>query len=262
MSAIHLECRGPGGDDFAVVAVRGFVVVPESMRRQPGLWWLESENHPHLVIEDSNVLEDVIGPGRLGCWPYCVAAERWNEAAAQHRWLPRSPGPGREPEDQQWRLIENARIEGVRLPSRRTDPTAFASERAPARSLVLRLERGSMAVSYLFAQTALVGAVLMTTLSLAVCAYYLAAVASWLWNLRNGISGREIQDGLVLLLGAFVATWITRRLASKRGVNDATRFRLPDAAWGVRRPLVRLALDAYRIGVALQLLAFAGFAVT
>jgi hypothetical protein len=256
--AIHLVCSSPGGDHFDVVAVRGFIVAPEAMRRQPGLWWLESESHPHLVMEDSKVLEDAIGSGQLGCWPFCVAAERWNEAAAVHRWLPRSPISDQEPEDPFQRVITDSRIEALRLPRRRTDRMTLEIERASMRSPAERLQHGFMAVAYLFGRVGRVPEALLTTVSLAACACYLAAVALWLWSLDDGIDGPEIQDGAVLILAGLIASWITGLFAPKRVSHDGLRFRLPAVAGRERQPLLHLALDAYRAGVVLLLLAFAG----
>jgi hypothetical protein len=260
--AIHLACRSPGGDHFDVVALRGFVVAPDAMRRQPGLWWLESESHPHLVMEDSKVLEDAIGSGRLGCWPYCVPADRWNEAAAQHRWLPRSPVSDREPADPQQRVVTDSRLGAVGLPWRRTDRLAGKTERTSTRSVAVRLHHGSMAVAYLFGQVTRVPVALLTIVSLAACTYYLAAVASWLWGLGDGIGGPEIQDGVVLILAGLIASWITGLFEPKLVSHDGVRFRLPAVVGRERQPLLHLALDAYRAGVVLQLLAFAGFVLT
>jgi hypothetical protein len=256
--AIHLVCSSPGGDHFEVVAVRGFIVAPEPMRRQPGLWWLESENHPHLAMEDSQVLKDAIDSRELGCWPFCVAAERWNEAAALHRWLPRSPTSDKEPEDAFQRVITDSRIDALRLPRRRTERVSLETDRTSMRSAAVRLKQGSMAVAYLFGQAARVPAALLTTVLLAACAYYLAAVASWLWGLGDGIDAPEIQNGVVLILAGLIASWITGLFAPRRVSYDGLGFRLPAVAGLERQPLLHLALDGYKAGVVLQLLAFAG----
>jgi hypothetical protein len=259
--AIHLVCRSPGGDHFDLVAIRGFVVAPEAMRRLPGLWWLQGENYPRLVMEDAKLLEDAIGSVQLGCWPYCVAAERWNEAAAQYSWLPRSPASDREPDDPFQRVITDSRIEAVRLPRQRIDRAAFEFERASMRSPAMRLQHGLMAVAYLFGHVTRGLVALLTTVSLAACAYYLAAVASWLWGLGDGMGGPEMQDGIVLILAGVIAWWITGHFAPKRMRHEGVRFRPPTGAGRDRQPLLHLALDAYRVGVVLQLLAFAGFVV-
>jgi hypothetical protein len=257
----HLVCRSPQGDYFDVVAVRGFVVVPEAMRRQPGLWWLESENHPHLVMEDSRVLEDAIGRARLGCWPYCIAAERWNEAAAQHRWLPRSPVSDREPPDPIEQVITDSRIEALNLPRRRSERIVLEPERTPTYAVAVRLHHGSAAVAYLFGRVARVPAALLATVSFAACAYYLAAVALWLWGLGDGISGPEIQDGAVLILAGLIASWLTGLFAPKLMPNDGVRFRVRGVQGRDPPPLVQVPVAAYRAGVVLQLIAFAGFVV-
>ena len=126
------------------------------------------------------------------------------------------------------------------------------------RSPAVRLQHGSTAVAYLFGQAARVPAALLTTVSVAACAYYLAAVALWLWGLGDGIDGSEIQDGVVLILAGMIASWITGLFAPRRVSHDGLRFRLPAVASRERQPLLHLALDAYRAGVVLQLLAFAG----
>jgi hypothetical protein len=239
--AIHFVCSSPGGDRFDVVAVRGFIVAPEGMRRQPGLWWLETENHPHLVMEDSRVLEDAIGGGQLGCWPFCVAAERWNEAAALQRWLPRSLTSDHEPEDPFQRGITDSRIEALRLPRRRTERMALETEQSSMRSPARRLRQGSIAVAYLFGPVAPVPAALLTTLSLAASAYYLAGVAWWLWGLGDGIDGPQIQDGVVLILAGLIASWITGLFAPRRVYHDGPQFRLPGIGGRERQPLTQLA---------------------
>jgi hypothetical protein len=261
VGAIHLVCRSPAGDRFDVVAFRGFVVAPEPMRRQPGFWWLESEHHPHLVMEDSKLLEEAIGGGQLGCWPSCVAAERWNEAADQHRWVPHSPASDGDLEDPLQRIITDPRIEAVGLPCRRADRTDLEAGQTSMPSLAARLDRGSIAVGYLFGQIARVPRSLLAAVSLAACTYYLAAVAAWLWELVDGISGPEIQHGVVLIVAAMIASWITGLFSPKLGSHDGRRLRVPAARRRERRPLLHLALDAYRAGVILQLLAFAGFFV-
>jgi hypothetical protein len=259
--AIHLVCRSPRGDHFDLVALRGFVVAPEVMRRQPGLWWLESENHPHLVLEDARVLDDAIGKRRLGCWPYCVPADRWNEAAAQHSWLPRSPVSDHDAADPRQRLLMDPRIGALALSWRRTDRMTRETKRLSTRSMAVRLYNGSTAVAYLFGRVARAPAALLAIASLVACAYYLAAVASWLWGLGDGLSGPEVQDGVVLILAGLVASWLTRLFAPKLVSSDGVRYRLPAVEGRERKPLVGLALDAYRAGVVLQLLAFAGFVV-
>jgi hypothetical protein len=257
--AVHLECCSPSGDRFDLVALRGYLVAPEAMRRQPGLWWLESEEHPHLEMEVSRALEDAIGSGRLGCWPYCVPAERWNEAAAQDRWLPRSPVSDGEPPETGQRGLSDPCLDALPLPLRPTDDLPLERDWTPTRSLRERLRDGPATVTYLFAQVVRVPRILLATISLAAGACYLAAVASWLWGLGGGITGQEIQDGVVLVFAALVASWITGLFEERLVSDGGVRFRLPRAEGRDRQPLLHLALDAYRAGVVLQLLAFAGF---
>lgn len=259
VGAVHLECCSPAGDRFDLVALGGYVVAPEAMRRQPGLWWLESERHPHLEMEAARTLEDAIGSGRLGCWPYCIPADRWNEAAAQVRWLPRSAVSDCEPPDAEQRVLTDSRFDALSLPLRQTDYLSLERDCTTTRSVRERLRDGSAAVAYLLAQIARLPRILLATISLAVGAYYLAAVASWLWGLRDGISGHESQAGIVLVLAALVASSITGLFVERLVSDGGVPFRVPRSEGRHRQPLLHLALDAYRAGVAVQLLAFAGF---
>jgi hypothetical protein len=61
---------------------------------------------------------------------------------------------------------------------------------------------------------------------------------------------------------ALVATWITGRFEQQLVSAGGVLVRLPRGEARGRQPLLHLSLDAYRVGVVLQLLAFAGFVLT
>src|SRR5947208_1688329 len=90
MSPLRLICRTPWGEVHDLVALRGYVVVPEVLGHVPPLWWLSDEHHPRLVITEAAVLKHEMGVA-LGRAPYCVSVERWNQSARAEPWLPRVP---------------------------------------------------------------------------------------------------------------------------------------------------------------------------
>jgi hypothetical protein len=262
MRAVHLTYQSPKGEHSDLVAIGEFVVVPEDLRRQPGLWWLEKENHPHLLMEDAKTLEDAVGAIRLGCWPFCVPAARWNKAAAEHPRLPRSPTLDPEPDDPQSPTTEGSRTPRLGQPSRSTPRMEAAAERTPLRCVVIRLNDGRTAVRSLFAPLAWFPRVLLSSASLIGCAYYGAAVASWLWALRGGIDSIDVQGGVALVFAGLFASWITRSLAPRLGSSRSRRHSIRGIAGRGNQPILQLASNVYRAGVALQLLAFTGFIVT
>jgi hypothetical protein len=87
-------------------------------------------------------------------------------------------------------------------------------------------------------------------------AYYLLTAASWLWAVRDGMDSADVQSGVVVLLVGLLLSGITRALWD-RAPNDLAN------AGTVRRvhPIVDTTLGAYRLGISLQVLAFAAFAV-
>jgi len=130
------------------------------------------------------------------------------------------------------------------------------------RPVAERLHQGSLAVRYLFGQLARVPVALLMAVSLAACAYYLSGVSFWLWGLRDGAHGAEIQGGVVLALAGLVVSWITSRFAQKLVSSNGVllRHRGPGSREG--EPLLSLAVGACSAGVMLQLLAFAGLLMT
>jgi hypothetical protein len=257
--AVHLDCRAPSGNRFDVVVIRGHVVAPEAMREQPGLWWLESEDHPHLDMEAARALQEAIGGQGLGCWPYCVPEERWNAAAADSFWLPRTPAPSDFLRDAEHRQVTDQRIEALQLPSDRPDFQWLDSERIPSRTISERLRDGSAAVDHLLELVWRAPGTVLSIISLTTCAFYLAAIGSWLWALHDGLGAAEVDNGVVLLLAAVLLAWITRLFEVRDLSQTGARLRLPRSEGRDRQPLLHLALDGYRTGVVLQLLAFAGF---
>ena len=53
-------------------------------------------------------------------------------------------------------------------------------------------------------------------LALAACVYYVLGTAGWLWSLRDGITGGESQNGLVLILAALLFSGIRGRSGPPR----------------------------------------------
>src|SRR4051812_30458766 len=139
VQAVHLECRAPSGAHFDIVALRGHLVAPEAMRHEPGLWWLESEEYPHLGMEAATALQEAIASRRLGCWPYCVPEDRWNEAAKRTYWLPQTPLCSEFPLDARHRVITDRGLEALELPTGRTDRQGPDTERGASRTIRERL---------------------------------------------------------------------------------------------------------------------------
>jgi hypothetical protein len=255
MTAVRLECCSPRGERFEVVALRGHVVAPETMRRQPGLWWLESENHPRLEMEAAIALEEVIAGLRLGWWPYCVSGERWNAAAAEHRWLPPAPLGNRAALEREQRDLEDPRLASIPLPEIRSDLPRFDEDPSPTATLRERLQDGWNAVAYLLLWLRQVPRVVFSVTSLLVCAYYVVAAVLWLWALRNGITDTEIQSGVILIVAGLVASWLTGLFEERPMAQGGRRIRLARADARDRQPLLLLVLDIYRFGLGLQMLA-------
>ena len=97
-----------------------------------------------------------------------------------------------------------------------------------------RLRSGSHGVVELFVGIRRVLALVASGLALAACVYYVLGTADWLWSLRDGIAGDEIQSGLVLILAALVFSGITRILARRLG---PTMTLSPRSAPMTARPL-------------------------
>ncbi len=99
---------------------------------------------------------------------------------------------------------------------------------------------------------------MLSIVSLITCACYLTVIASWLWTLHDGPRSADVENGVVLLLAALFLSWITS-LFEERVLSDAGALsRLPRGEGRERQPVLHLSLDAYRAGMVLQSLAFAG----
>jgi len=103
--------------------------------------------------------------------------------------------------------------------------------------------------------------VVAVTVAVAVlaCANYLAGTAVWLWNVRQGMTSARIEQGVVLIFAALLFSTLTglfrERFATSRGIRV-----LPSHGDGrERQPVLYTVLDGYRLGIALQLLAFGAF---
>ena len=90
----------------------------------------------------------------------------------------------------------------------------------------------------------------------ATCAYYLLTAGAWLWVLRDGMDGADLQSGVLVVLVGLMLSAVTGAVWD-RSPNDRADART------VRRvqPVVDTTLGAYRLGISLQVLAFAAFAV-
>jgi hypothetical protein len=247
VSGVRLDCRSPRGDLFAAAAVRGFVLVPETLKAEPGMWWLEREGHAQLDAETSYAL--AAGGTSVGPWAYQVPVVRWNEAAARQPWLTAAPV-----------VPADARELGSRLaPDRRGDSPRIHSRSTSLRD---RVCDGAAAVAGVFGHAARAARFSLTACALGASAYYVVAVATWLWSLRDGMTSSEAQAGVVLSGFALVATWITGRFEERLVSDGGVLVRRARTDARGQQPLLHLVLDAYRAGVVLQLLAFAGFVLT
>jgi hypothetical protein len=248
MSALRVACLTPWGDSHDLLVLQEHVIVPQSLGHVPSLWWLGDEDHPRVEVTLVSSLERETGTS-LGRSPYCVPSERWNEGARIESWMPLVPtAPGSASLD---RSKERRRPGDLQ-------PLGWVAlpRHAELHELYLvgggRLGAGQHAVSDLsgWCRRLLVAALLGAT-ALAV-AYYLAATGLWLWSLRHGMSGRNVQVGITLLVAALVFAPIMRTLA---------RLVTGSAVSSSGQPPLATLLGGFRMGVLLQLLAFAGFVI-
>jgi hypothetical protein len=259
MSAQRVACRSPWGEDHDLLVLGDRVVVPSELGHMRSLWWLDEEQHPRLAVTALCELERKTG-AELGLSPYCVPIGRWNEAAHCDPWLPHLAATTTDVSEASGGRGSKG-LECLRLPResvfRRVDPVA-------ARCRIGGLDRlrdGAASVGCLFGGVrAVVRAAVHGAAALA-CLYYVVAAASWLFGLRDGMDGMETQDGAVLVLAAVMFSAVTGLLRAATPARRGQRVALrpPDAR--ERQPLVYTALDAYRLGISLQLLAFAAFVV-
>jgi hypothetical protein len=266
MSALRVACRTPWGDDYYdLVVLRGHVIVPRYLGHDRSLWWLGDEHHPHLAVTDLSVLEEETG-AELGLSPYCVPIERWNEVARQEPWLPMVPASVTAGSFVQQEgvtvLPASPQLESLAIPRRAVNPLDLDRDVHDARLTFDRpLHVASDALSRLFGALRRLVVVGLLGAAILACVYYLLAATLWLWSLRNGMTGGKIQDGIMLIVSAALFSAVT-------GVVRK-RFRIPSRNLVLpyrydardRQPLLSTLLDAYRLGITLQLFAFAGFIV-
>lgn len=249
MSEARLECRTPGGNVFEALVVGGFVLVPEGLKHEPGMWWLERDGYPRLDVETSHTIDRLMVDTQVGPWPYRVPVGHWNQAAARQPWLTTAPILAADARDLGSRLAADRRVDSHEIVARFPSPGE-------------RLCQGAAAVVRLFGHATRAARFSLMAGALTACAYYVVAVAAWLWSLRDGMTAAEVQEGVVLAGFALVATSITGRLEERLVSSSGIVVRLPRAEGRRRQPFLHLVLDAYRLGVVLQLLAFAGFVLT
>lgn len=259
MPAHRVACPTPWGEIHDLVVVQGRVVVPEELAHMRSLQWLGGEHHPRVAVTALGVLESATGAA-LGLAPYCVGVTRWNDAARNDPWLP-IVAPSSDTNGMAADLPDGA-LDAPLLPlpnrSARSAGAALGPEGSGFTSRLLgRLHEGGAATASV---VNVVGAPLRATLqvvAVAAAAYYLLTVASWLWGLQEGMDGAELQAGLMVLLVGMLLSSITRGLWDRGADTDGHGAHARDD----RRlqPIVETTLGAYRLGILLQVLAFAGF---
>jgi hypothetical protein len=257
MAARRLSCRAPSGREFPIVLVGNVVIAPETVSREPGLGWLELEGLPRLSMEISQRLERVIDGLRIGCWPFCAPLERWNEAAEIYPCLAVAVHG-----EAASSVVASCELLSSDLGILKQDVAILRREPSePGFGLMTadRVRSGTSGVVELFAGTRQVLGLLASGLALAACIYYLLGTADWLWNLRDGITGDEIQSGLVLLVAALVFSGITRTLGCR---SPSTMTPPANVGSDDRQTVVDQLPGVYRAGVTLQLLAFLGFLIS
>ena len=258
MVARRLSCRAPSGREFPVVLLGDVVIAPETVCKEPGLGWLELERLPRLSMEISQRLERVIDGLRIGCWPFCAPLERWSEAAKVYPCLAVAIDDEAE-----------ASVVGTsELPSRVPGTPKYdiamdlPGERPEAGFRVMtggRLRSGSRGVVELFLGIRQLRGLVASVLALAACVYYALATIDWLWSLRDGLTGDEVQAGVVLILAALVVSEITRMLANRLAAPTMARSCIVDS--DDRQTVVSQLPSVYRTGITLQLLALLGFVI-
>jgi hypothetical protein len=256
MSALRVACRTPWGTQCDLVVLRGHVIVPRELAHARALWWVRDEKHPGLAVAPLSVLERQTG-AEIGVSPYCVPVERWNEATKAEPWLP-IVSTGCELE-QSSEVTASQELESLALPN----PARgwLDCELDHRRSAGDRLREGSHAVSRLLVgvrRVLVVGALAVAVLA---CANYLAATAVWLWNLQQGMTGASIEQGVMLIFAALLLSALTGLFRERVGTSHGVRA-LPYRGDGrERQPVLYTVLDGYRLGIALQLLAFGAFVI-
>ena len=256
MSALCVACRTPWGTQCDLLVLRGHVIVPRELAHARALWWLRDEEHPCLAVAPLSVLERQTG-AEIGISPYCVPVERWNKAAMSESWLPVAPAGWESGQSSD--VTASPGLESLPLPS----PACgrFDRELDQCRAARDRLREGSHAVSRLFEgvrRLVVAGALAVAVLA---CANYLAGTAVWLWNLRQGMTSARIEQGVVLIFAALLFSALTGLFRERFATSHGIRV-LPYRGDGrERQPVLYTVLDGYRLGIALQLLAFGAFVI-
>jgi hypothetical protein len=256
MLAQRVACQTPWGEPHDLVVVERRIVVPCELADLGSLRWLGAEHHPRLAVTALSALEHATGAA-LGLAPYCVGVERWNQAAREDQWLPLVP-LGTEASGTASGAVGLAVAPpSLLLPERTTRPADAAHGGYQSDGAGLgRLQNGRDAIGSLLDVVRLPLRAVVQLAGVVASAYYLLTAAAWLWALRDGMEGAELQSGVLVLLVGLLLSGITRTLWD-RPASDSV-----DAGM-VRRvqPLVDTTRGVYRLGISLQVLAFVAFAV-
>jgi hypothetical protein len=256
MVARRLSCRAPSGREFPIILLGEVVIAPEMACKEPGLGWLELEGIPRLSMDVAQRLERVVDGLRIGSWPFSAPLERWNRAAEVYPCLAVAADEAATSVVASCAFVSS----DLRMPNQDVAMELRSERSQPGPGLVTgdRLRSGSHGVAELFVGIRRVLGLVASGLALAACLYYVLGTAGWLWGLRDGIAGDEIQSGLVLILAALVVSGITRVLARRLGPTMTLSLTVaPDD----RETVVSQIPGVYRAGITLQLLAFLGFVI-
>jgi hypothetical protein len=256
MSALRVACPTPWGTECDLLVLRGHVIVPRELAHARPLWWLRDEHYPCLAVPPLSVLERQTG-AEIGISPYYVPVERWNEAARTESWLPLI-GAAYD-RDHIPNVTASLGLESLWLPS----PASGRIDRGldQSRSAGDRLREGSYAVSRLVRSVRRLVVAAAIAVAVLACANYLAGTAAWLWELRQGMTSARVEQGLVLILAALLLSALTGLFREHFATPHGFRT-LPHRGDGrARQPVLYTVLDGYRLGIALQVLAFGAFVI-
>jgi hypothetical protein len=263
MSALRVACRTPRGDLCDLVVLQEHVLVPQQLGHLRSLWWLGDERHPRLAVTSLCAVERQTGVD-LGISPYCVSVTRWNEAARKEFWLPMLPPPVGSPARRAdvTEAPTTPQLESIPLPRYGSGSIDLFLE-APGRRRAWgdRLRAGSYAVPRLFGGLRRITVSCALGTALLACVYYLVGTGIWLWDLREGMTDAKLQDGVVLIFTALLFSAFTGLFRARIPAYAGFSVLPSRGAGRGRQPLLYTVLDGYRLGVALQLLAFGAFVI-